>query len=514
MFKIKSLVSKHLWFILLLVTAGIVRFLYIQGGVVPFLFDHGKDAIAVLHMLVVPKIKFIGPWTSIPGLFFGPAWYYFLAPFALLGGFDPSFFAVGMTLLVLLQMYLVYRYFNIESAVIMGFTNFWLTISRSAWNPFPMTLLSIVILILLKKQIAQKKLNEKIVFGLFFTAAFGFHFSSAFAIFYPFIIVATLLLYKFRPNVRALFASMLGFFLPFIPQLLFEIKNNFVEARAIIAYFSEGESHTFGVEKILSVLQITFGEFRGTLFELPGVLREYSLALLLMLVILAGYFIWKKKSFDNELQQLLIIGGLFTIFPIIGFFFLHFNLWYVLPMIPIVTILLGTVFSKTPKAFSVLCMSIFIVSGLVRLNYYLQVEKPIFEFDTVHYPVKEKVVDYIREDTGDTRFSVYTYMPDVYDFPYQYLFLKQGLEGEELPVEFAYEPGVVSYIREKEDILGVIDAKYGPRLQGTPKNIYYVITDTRESDVLTNWWGRQRYSEILSEKSFGDKIVVYKARTL
>jgi len=150
--KLKELIIKHKWFILLFLLAAIIRFLYINDNMVPFLFDHGKDSLAVLHMIAVPKLKYIGPWTSIPGLYFGPAWYYLLAPFYLLSGFNPASSGIAMTVLVLLQIYLVYKYFNIQSAVTMAFSGFWVMISVSAWNPYPMTLLTILILILLKKQ--------------------------------------------------------------------------------------------------------------------------------------------------------------------------------------------------------------------------------------------------------------------------------------------------------------------------------------------------------------------------
>ena len=78
-------------------------------------------------------------------------------------------------------------------------------------------------------------------------------------------------------------------------------------------------------------------------------------------------------------------------------------------------------------------------------------------------------------------------------------------------MEFAYEPGVPSYVREKADILAVIDKKYGQRWTGTPKVIYYIVTDKSESELLSNWWGRQKYSEITAQKEFGEDIVVYTA---
>jgi hypothetical protein len=195
----------------------------------------------------------------------------------------------------------------------------------------------------------------------------------------------------------------------------------------------------------------------------------------------------------------------------IGFIFLHFNLWYVYPLVPVATILIGSLVSKLPKQFSAVFILIYVLTGLLRLNYFIKIEKPTFVTSSGFYPIKKQVIDYIRNDAGNNDFSVYTYKQDIYDFPYQYEFLVEGLKGKTLPLEFAYEPNVVSYVKEKNDILNTIDEKYGERWKGTPRVIYYIVTVNDESELLGNWWGRQIYGEIIAEKKFGNRLVVYTA---
>lgn len=508
--KLFQLISEHKYFLLLFAFAALIRVIYLWGNTVPFLFDHGKDSLAILHMLVVPKLKFIGPWTSIPGLYFGPAWYYLLAPFYLVSGFNPASAAVAMSLLVLFQMYLVYRYFNLESAAIVGFSGFWLILSKSAWNPYPMTFLTILILIILLQQIRTKETDPGKYFYLSLIASFGFHFSSAFAIFYPVIILATTLIYRLKISLKTIFYALLGFTLPFVPQIFFELKNNFPQTQAILKYFSEGGGEGFSVEKILTVLEVTFGEFRILSFEMNEY-AEVGLFLFLFLLIYSAIFIAAKRRQDKEFLDLIYVSSIFLAIPIIGFFFLHFNVWYVYPMVPVVTILIGSIIAKAPRWASQIFIVTFLITGLWRAGYYLQVERQKFLSDSSFYPVKRDVIDFIRQDSNDRDFSVYTYKPDIYDFPYQYEFLVQGLRGEELPLDFAYEPGVPNYVREKIDILEVIDKKHGERWRGEPRRIYYIVTDTRESEQLDNWWARQSYEEITSHKDFGDRLTVYVA---
>ena len=180
----------------------------------------------------------------------------------------------------------------------------------------------------------------------------------------------------------------------------------------------------------------------------------------------------------------------------------------------ITTVLVGTVISKLPKKASAIFMFIYFVTAAIRLDYYLEYEKPRFISDSGFYPVKRAVIDYIRMDANDRYFSVFTFMPDIYDFPYQYEFLAQGLQGQELPIEFAYEPNVISYVKEKKDLLDTIDKKYGQRWRGDPEVIYYIVTEKKDSELLTAWWGRQKYDQIIGEKEFGDRLVVYIATPL
>ena len=78
-------VLKKEWYVLALIVFVIVtRYIFLHDATIPFGFDHGKDSLAVFHMWTTRSLKFIGPWTSIPGLYFGPAWYYLLLPGLLL----------------------------------------------------------------------------------------------------------------------------------------------------------------------------------------------------------------------------------------------------------------------------------------------------------------------------------------------------------------------------------------------------------------------------------------------
>src|SRR5690606_2888006 len=154
------------------------------------------DSLAILHLIETASLKLIGPWTSIPGLYFGPGWYYLLTPTYMIFHGHPIAGVVVMILLLLLAVFLSWQYIGKVEAVIIATTVGWASLAQSAWNPFPMALISLCVLILLFKILETNRLLARQAFALGFLASLGFHFSTAFAIFYPALISLPLLIKK------------------------------------------------------------------------------------------------------------------------------------------------------------------------------------------------------------------------------------------------------------------------------------------------------------------------------
>ncbi|KXK10407.1 MAG: hypothetical protein UZ22_OP11002000799 [Microgenomates bacterium OLB23] len=85
---------RWLVFFNLAVIALIFRWYPIHGGLFTFEYDMAKDSLIMLKMYQHQDPSLVGPTTSIPGLFYGPAWYYIALIPNILLGFDP-FAGVG-----------------------------------------------------------------------------------------------------------------------------------------------------------------------------------------------------------------------------------------------------------------------------------------------------------------------------------------------------------------------------------------------------------------------------------
>src|SRR3989338_3182569 len=82
--------SKNTKIILLILLVGILyRLALTADGNFLFNMDNARDMVDVREMVVLGKLRLIGPTSAIEGLYNGPFWYYLLAvPFILSGG-DP-----------------------------------------------------------------------------------------------------------------------------------------------------------------------------------------------------------------------------------------------------------------------------------------------------------------------------------------------------------------------------------------------------------------------------------------
>ena len=94
--------------LLILLMGAYLRFVGIVDGLFAFTYDVGRDMIEVGKIVNEGNIPFIGPTTGLPGLFYGPWWYYLLVPAFFLGSGNPQFVSGFMAIIGLVTIILGY----------------------------------------------------------------------------------------------------------------------------------------------------------------------------------------------------------------------------------------------------------------------------------------------------------------------------------------------------------------------------------------------------------------------
>lgn len=484
----------------------VTKLLLIKDSVFPFVFDHGKDSLAVLHMIKTYSPKLIGPWTSISGLYFGPGWYYLLAPGFWLTNGHPISAVITMIVLNLVTIYLAYKHFGKIEALIIACSPVWILLSTSAWNPFPMPLLMLIILINLKKE----KLEWKNYFVIGLASSLAFHFSSAFAFFYlitlPIIWFYKILKNKEIVNWKLIGIFIIGFIIPFIPQVTFELRHNFVETKAIINYLKNPPEAK--VERsFLEIIIKSTGEMLNLLPQISGSSNQIwnklfkFFCLGLIMIGIKNKVIRKKKI--NFIFEFLI----FSIIPMIGFYFLHFNEWYVYALLVTTVVFLSQFIKESPKFLQLILILLFMITPISKVIINYQQERAIFVGDRAFLPVKIQAIEKIYELSNGENFKSYHYVPDIYDYAFQYIYIWKGFNEEKiLPVEFSYEGGKIDYIKEKPELLTKLKSQ-----SGDPKYIFYIVEKPEHQILLDEWWSRQNYKEIIWQEKLSESVTLYQA---
>lgn len=496
---------------MLLAYVALVRLPYLIDGVVAFSFDHGKDSIAIMHMILTYSPKLIGPWTSIPGLFFGPGWYYLLAPFYLIGGFNPIAPVFAMLVLVMIQVVLAKKYLGWYEAIIISSAPTWMSISTSSWNPFPMTLLTLGIIIILSR--VKKRLRVSQSAGLGFLSGMGFHFSAAFAIFFFPIIGIIFWSRKTSISLKAISAGLLSVVAAFVPQLIFEIRHGFSQTKAVWSFLSEGGEQSAGVGQFWNILESTLGELKLAIIpELrgyPEFLNSIILVMTLLIIAFGIYRLIKRRIAKDPARKEVFEAIIWLIIPVIGLSLLHYNIWYVLSLAPVVVRLVSHFLRLLPKPYAVAYLILILLTPMTMLQYYYASNRDSLSQSRAMLPAKIKAIDYIRDQAGENPFASYHYAPDIYDFSYQYLYFWQAYHGQSLLSEFSYKPNAPVYIVEKSELLGRFD--HNPQ---EPKLIFYVVEKPHNQDFLDQWWDEQVFGEIVNKESISSEVVVYTANPI
>ncbi|MBI2196409.1 hypothetical protein HYU45_02235 [Candidatus Daviesbacteria bacterium] len=490
--------------ILVILLVGIFyRLALTTDGNFLFNMDNARDMVDVREMVVLPKLRLIGPTSAIEGFYNGPAWYYLLAiPFMLSGG-DPyasilmeiGLWAIGGFFL----LKLVSRWGSwlvVPIGIIWVASNYIVLTNLYAFNPNPVTLLSPLFIYLLVEYLEKKKAIY--IISTWFLAGLFFNFEMNFGIFTPLIILASVILTK---NIKLLnqkwfWVGVLSFILTLMPQVLFDLKHQFIMSRAILRHLSENSGLGF---HLIDRFQIIASSFYNTF--LPTLMNHKiftSVILILFVPVIYGFFKAKKK-------ETIVYASLSFIFiPFLGYFILPVtvNPWHLGGEMAVSLILIAFLLKHLMsrgiqnKIISLALVVLIAWFGFLNIiNFFIQdFGKP--NLDPSLYKNEIAAVDYVYKKAEGQNFKVYTFMPSVYDYPYQYLFWWYGRKKYGyIPTEYAYAPNKPQYIGSKD------------KFEGSKENfsglVFLIKEPNRGHDWKSGWEADYRFMEFLSSEKLG-----------
>ncbi len=234
---------------IILVVAAVFR-LYKIDQYMRFLGDEGRDALAVLHIIRDFHLPLIGPATSVGNMYLGPLYYYMMLLPMGITNLNPVAAAVMVALLSVATVYLLYYagkimfspFVGVAAASLYAIAYLPVAMARSSWNPYPMPFFALLVIISIYKLTETKNPKWVVLTGITFAFVLQMHLLGL--ILMPLIVLYWIYsLYVFYKAQRLkgflLYSglSMILFLVLMSPLALFDVRHDYLNARAFQAYF-------------------------------------------------------------------------------------------------------------------------------------------------------------------------------------------------------------------------------------------------------------------------------------
>lgn len=487
----KILAQKLLLIILTIIIAGSIQKIYVTfGGNFIFNMDNARDFVDVREMVELKKPRLIGPTSAIEGFYNGPGWYLLLAiPYILTQG-NPYGAILLMVFLWAIGGFFLMKMvsrFGILVTLAVGFlwtgSDYINLATVYSFNPNPVTFLTPLFIYLLLKYLDGKK---PVYLGL--TSALGgafFNFEMNFGIFVLPIIFAVLLLSKnWRLlKTQGLWLALIPFGFALLPQLIFDMRHNFIMIQSIFKFL--GERSSGGSLNIIQRSREVYQDFYYV--SLPVFLNNLFLlkiAAVIISILIVFLILKKAKSIDS----LFIIGLITFLLPFISYIFLpvEVNGWHLgAEMVGLIILFAFALdllrnYSLAGKFFSFM-ISFFAIFVSASNVFAFIASKNIPNNDPSLYKNEITAIDYVYQKSEGKNFKAYIYLPSIIDYPYQYLFWWHGLKKYGYtPKDYAYLPNKPAYISNKESFVKPLE-------NGEDSGLVFLIKEPDRINIRHLW---------------------------
>ncbi len=469
-----------------------------------FLFnmDNARDFVDVREMVELGKLRLTGSNSAIEGLYNGPLWYYLLSiPYVITHG-DPYgaiimqiiLWAIGgFFLLKLVKNYSSWLILPI--GLVWAASNYVVLANLYSFNPNPVILLTPLLIYLLVEYLSQGKAIF-IILTWFLAGAF-FNFEMNAGIFMPVIIFISVILTRNTKYLKDKFfwVGVLIFIGTLLPQILFDLKHDFIMSQGVMRFLSEKQNLGFDPLKRIQVIWDSFfSVFQATLMNQK--ILSWGILILSILV-------FKSFFSKNRKDPVAIVVLAFILVPFIGYLIMPVtvNAWHLgaeaaasLMLIAFVLISLWK-FNFFGKIFSIILSILLIFYSTSNIFNYFIHDRGRVNMDPSLYKNEISAIDYVYKYAKGANFKVYTYLPSVYDYPYQYLFWWYGKKT------YGYVPGEYRYLPNKPKYIPSQD-----RFDGKKDNfsdLVFLIKEPNHNYTRFGWEGSFINLEFIGKEMVG-----------
>ncbi len=448
----KRFIRKELLMLYVIILIGVfLRFPGVFTNSFAFTYDVGRDMLAIWNIVYNHKIILIGATTGIPGVFYGPWWYYMLVPFFVLFGGSPQGIAFILSIVGILSIFLSYyvgkrignSFLGLSMALLTSMSPAMISLSSQIWNPniAPFFVL-LTILVLERIYTLKNKAKLTYFFVLGILLALNIDIEILWGILFSLGILTSLfIVLRKKLEVKKIVFIVLGALIVILPRIIFELRHSFIMTKSFIAFFSAKT-----LEDKLDLYHFLENRFFIHLDEFGKSFLQINnyLTIFLLLFIVVSVFLFYKKA-PQIVKDFILTSLTVLLFFYIGSLIFTHALWpHYFVGLPVVYILLLSIslFLLSKKiGNNILAAFILVILFVININS-LEIpqrfNKPLWEGNASVYRNQLEVIDYIYAQANGKPFKYVAYTPPVFDYTYQYLFKWYG------PKKYKYLPSIKS----------------------------------------------------------------------
>lgn len=432
----------------ILALAAFLRF-YQLSAYMTFLGDEGRDAIIVMDILKGINFPLIGPPTSVGNIYLGPLYYYMMAIPMAIFYLNPVAAAGMNALLGVGTIILIYylgknwfsRYAGLIAAYLYAISPVTITYSRSSWNPNPAPFFSLLSILGLWKARSTGNYKWLILTGVSAAAALQMHYLALILI--PVLLIAWIkeLLNMKANNKESHFwtgtiLAIAAFFIVMSPLLLFDLKHNFINYRAINELlFTNGNAVNFNIADTLErIIPIYSHDLVARYLTVENAILSPIVAVLILIPLISIVFlIFKKRKINYGLWLL----NIYLLIGIFGLAFYKQNIYdhYLGFMNPVPFLLLGSLATVPVRGILKVLSSL----GLIILIVFLTIvnfQKNLLQNQPNNQLERtKKVAEFVIEKADGKDFNFALLSKNNYDSAYQFYLDLFGSKPKQVPFD-------------------------------------------------------------------------------
>ncbi|HSV94395.1 MAG TPA: hypothetical protein VLH94_00245 [Spirochaetia bacterium] len=455
----KKLISPlTILFFVILIISLVIKVISVNGYNFPFTMDQGRDLTDIRQMIVTQTPRLVGPTTSINGVLLGPFWYYFnTIPFIVSGG-NPA--AIVYWQIFWFQLSCLFLFFILKknSHTLAFFVTSLLLLSpvgfntaRYFWNANSMPIFTILFFVSLLWSNSSKFKYSTLIVGLI--AGLSMQIEAAFGVlFFPFLIIYYLFS---KQKVKNILWSGIGFVVTLLPQVLFELRHGFIMTKVFISEFT-GKGEMLGEKIKFSEKLVQRSEHLIDIVRHTNHLPENLVFIFSAIATVTFVYLLLSKKINKSVKDLSIITIIFVLFTF--FFYLVFpqklKIWYTLGFsVPIIFIdaLFLDFLTRSKNTFIKILPALFIAATLIlslkAQNDYFKIMYQLSANNPSGMQNEIAAVDWVYKEASGQAFNLYSYLPSIYDYPYQHAFWWYGTQT------YGYQPSDITYLPNQPEYI-------------------------------------------------------------